>query len=37
MAKRKRPNKKPTAIEIAQLIIAAVAAVAALINAIKWW
>lgn len=32
-----KPNKKPTAFEIAELIIEAVAAIAALIAAIKWW
>ena len=32
-----KPNKKPTAFEIAELIIEAVAAIAALITAIKWW
>jgi len=30
-------KKKPTAIEIAELIIQAVVAIAALIAAIKWW
>ena len=33
----KRQNKKPTAVDIAELIIKAVAAIAALISAIKWW
>lgn len=36
MGKRKQ-NKKPTNIEIAQVIIEAVAATAALISAIRWW
>lgn len=30
-------NKKPTTFEIADLIIKAVVALAALITAIKWW
>lgn len=33
----KQSNKKPTAIEIAEIIIKAVVALAALITAIKWW
>lgn len=32
-----KENKKPTAYEIAELIIKAVVAAAALITAIKWW
>lgn len=32
-----KKNKKPTAYEIAELIIKAVVAIAALITAIKWW
>lgn len=32
-----KPNKKPTAFEVTQLVIEAVAAIAALITAIKWW
>lgn len=35
--KMSKQNKKPTNIEIADLIIKAVAAIAALITAIKWW
>lgn len=30
-------QKKPTAIEIAEIVIKAVVALAALITAIKWW
>lgn len=33
----KQSNKKPTAIEITELVIKAVVALAALITAIKWW
>lgn len=33
----KKQNKKPTAFEIAQLVIEAVVAIAALITAVKWW
>lgn len=33
----KDEDKKPTAIEIAELVIKAVVAIAALITAIKWW
>ncbi len=33
----KKQNKKPTTIEIATLIIEALTAVAAIINAIRWW
>ena len=36
MRKLKR-KRKPTTFEIAQLIIEAIVAVAALITAIKWW
>nr|DAT74002.1 MAG TPA: hypothetical protein [Caudoviricetes sp.] len=32
-----KPNKKPTAFEIVQLVIEAATAIAALITAIKWW
>lgn len=32
-----KKNKKPTTIEIVELIIKAVVAIAALITAIKWW
>lgn len=32
-----KPNKKPTAFEIAELVIQTIAAIAALIAAIKWW
>lgn len=35
--KRKEPNKKLTAYEIAEIIIEAVLAAAALITAIRWW
>jgi hypothetical protein len=35
--KMSKQNKKPTNIDIAELIIKAVVAVAALITAIKWW
>ena len=30
-------HKKPTAFEIATLIIEAVAAIAAIITAVRWW
>lgn len=33
----KQSNKKHTTIEIAEIIIKAVVALAALITAIKWW
>lgn len=33
----KNKSKKPTTFEIAELVIKAVVAVAALITAIKWW
>ncbi len=33
----KKRKEKPTAFEIAELILEAVVAVAALITAIKWW
>lgn len=33
----KKPKKKPTAFEVADLIIKAVVAIAALITAVKWW
>ena len=32
-----KPNKKPTAFEIAEFVVQAIAAIAALIAAIKWW
>ena len=32
-----KPNKKPTAFEIVQLVIEEATAIAALITAIKWW
>lgn len=35
--KKKRRKKKPTAYEIAELIINAIIALAAVITAIKWW
>lgn len=35
--RKQKPNKKPTAIEIADIVIKAVVAAAALIQAIKWW
>ena len=35
--KRKKPNKKLTPYEIAELIIEALLAIAALITAIRWW
>ncbi len=35
--KKKRKKKKPTAFEIATLIIEALVAIAALITAIRWW
>lgn len=35
--KKKKRKQKPTAFEIAELIIKAVVAIAALITAIKWW
>ncbi len=34
---KKKKQKKPTTFEIAELIIKAVVATAALITAIKWW
>ena len=37
MSKKKGKNKKPTAYDIIKLIIEAVAAIAALILAIRWW
>lgn len=33
----KKPKKKPTTYEIAELILKAVTAIATLISAIKWW
>ncbi len=33
----KRRKRKPTTFEIAELIIKAIVAAAALITAIKWW
>lgn len=36
MKKQKR-KEKPTAFEIAELIIKTIVAIAALITAIKWW
>lgn len=33
----KKQKEKPTAIEVAGLIIEAVVAIAALITAIRWW
>lgn len=33
----KKKNKKPTTYEIVELIIMALTAIAALIQAIKWW
>lgn len=33
----KKPTEKPTPFEVAELIIKAVVAIAALITAIKWW
>ncbi len=33
----KKKKKKPTAFEIATLIIEALVAIAALITAIRWW
>ena len=33
----KKSNKKPTALEIAEIIIEALVAIAALITAIRWW
>lgn len=35
--KKPRKSKKPTKLEIADIIIKAVAATATLIAAIKWW
>lgn len=35
--KKKKRKEKPTTFEIAELIIKAVVAIAALISAIKWW
>ena len=35
--KKKKRKEKPTAFEIAELIIKAIVAIAALITAIKWW
>lgn len=33
----KKPQKKPTTLEIVDIVIKAVVAIAALITAIKWW
>lgn len=33
----KSKNKKPTTFEVVTLIVEAIAAIAALISAIKWW
>ena len=33
----KKPNKKPTTYEIIKLIVEALAAISALILAIRWW
>lgn len=33
----KKRKKKPTTFEIAELIIKAIVAIAALITAVKWW
>lgn len=33
----KKQKEKPTAFEIAELIIEAVVAIAALITVVKWW
>lgn len=33
----KKQNQKPTAFEIAHLVIEAIVAIATLITAIKWW
>lgn len=33
----KKQNQKPTAFEIANLVIEAIVAIATLITAIKWW
>ncbi len=35
--KKQKKKKKPTAFEVAELIIEAIVAIAALITAIKWW
>lgn len=35
--KAQKKKEKPTTFEIAELIIEAVVAIAALISAIKWW
>lgn len=35
--KKQKQKQKPTAFDIAKLIIEAVVAIAALITAIKWW
>ncbi len=34
---KKKPKKKPTALEIAEIVFEALTAIAALITAIKWW
>lgn len=34
---KKKKQKKPTAFMIAELIIEAIVAIAALISAVKWW
>lgn len=35
--KKAKQKEKPTAVEITELVIKAVLAIAALIQAIKWW
>ena len=35
--KMKRQKKKPTTIEIAELVVEALGAIAALITAFRWW
>lgn len=37
MGKKHKKNKKPTTLEIVEVILEAIVAAAALISAIKWW
>lgn len=34
---KKKQNKKPTPLEIAEIVLQTITAIAALISAIKWW
>lgn len=37
MKNRKKKKQKPTTLQIAEIVIEAIVAIAALITAIKWW